>query len=138
LDRFIFLLRLSRARAHSDIFVDWNLGNRQSRRGGVENHNLSYARQFRFADRTDSSLPELAAARAHVRHPRVTGIDSRASNRRFRTTPYLPVVADRIRDSDLALSVSFLGAGRLRVSAAIFRDAARRRSKKIRPLRFAT
>src|SRR5437660_11378130 len=40
-NRFIFLLRVSRARTHSHIFVDRNLRKRKSRGGSMEDHHLS-------------------------------------------------------------------------------------------------
>src|SRR5207245_1674346 len=57
-DRFVFLLRVSRARAHSHFSIDWNLGQRESGCGSVEDHNLSRDRKLHFANRFDPALSE--------------------------------------------------------------------------------
>src|SRR5207237_5139386 len=53
------------------------------------------------------------------------------------TTPHLSFAVDRPRRSYLAVSVSFLGAGSVRISARARGDAARGRPEKIRTLWFA-
>ncbi len=58
--RPVFLLCLSRARADSDFSPHRNLGDRQSRRCGMENHDLSRAGQFHSPDRTDLALRKCA------------------------------------------------------------------------------
>src|SRR6266478_6333294 len=136
-DRFVFLLRISRACADSNISPHWNLGNGQSQRGRLENHDLSHARQFCSADRTNSSLSKCAGGGANVRYSRIASRDYREPNRGSGPTPHLSFVADRLRRSHLAVSVPLVGARSLCIGPGAGGNAPRRRPKKIRALRFA-
>src|SRR5436190_18493969 len=80
LNRFIFLLRVSRTRADPHVFVDRNLGQRESDSSGLENHNLSRNRQFHSAARPDLTLPELSSPLAELRYPRVADCSRNGSD----------------------------------------------------------
>ena len=103
----------------------------------MENHDLSHARQFCSADRTYSALSKCAGDGANVRYSRIASRDYRKPNRGSGTASHLSFAADRLRRSHLPVSVPFVGARSLRISARASGNASRRRLKKIRPLRFA-
>ena len=135
INRFIFLLRISRARAYSHIFVDRNLGKRKSRRSSVENYDLSCHRQFYSAVRFDLALPKRSGPIAQLRHSRPHCCRFTGPNRSRCTTSHLPLVAYRFWNSHFALPVSHMGTGSLCVGSCAGGYVACRGAKKIWSLR---
>ena len=131
-DRFIFLLCISRASANSHIFVNRNLGERKSCRGGVEDHDLSGNWQFHLVAWADPALSKRSGCFAQLRYSHVDGSREPGANRSGSATPHLPAATNRIRNSDFAFPVPYLGAGSVRVGSGTRGDVARRCVKKIR------
>src|SRR5439155_22810532 len=117
---------ISRASVDSYIFVDWNLGKRKSGRGGMENYNLPGDRKFYFAAWLDPAVSKRSGSITQLCHSRVADCCERGTNHSRRTTPHLPAVAYRLRNSRFALSISPMGAGSLRFGPGASSDVARR------------
>src|SRR4029077_4095579 len=113
------------------ILVDRNLGQRKSRRGGVEDHHLPGNWQLYFAAWLDPAVSKLSRLCAQLRYSRPNGCRGPGSDHAGRTTPCLPVVAYRFWNPCFAVPFPHVGAGGLRVGSRTSSNVACGSIKKI-------